>query len=435
MKYDLIIIGAGPSGLMAARTAARDGLKVLVLEKKKEPTRIRRLCSQLIKVHPGGFSSDKTPTDIKIDRVLATFEVDYARHVIHLKNLGTTIDYNGELGTYYNETWVSPAGNTYNSLETSEHIYGFLIDKEALLTGLLDESLTAGCELRSGTKCTGIEDSPGGVTVKVSTATGEETLEAGRVIVADGAFSPLVTRLGFEKDRPRGAPPLKFLTYILDRVDTPFPDTRHIKIALPSLHKGFVIIGLWPHKRFQLGISTSIMAKINLNEVLERVMKDSPFSGWFARSKIVDKLGCNMPLVPPIIETARGNIICTGDNSAYAETAMKGALGCGIRAAQASKTALGGGDGNAEYNKYWQHAFNFHSLQYRSFGKKVLPIPRVCNDAETDTLYQWIHDNGFSGMPGDILEDNMEQFRKDLPEIADKVIVKGVPPGRPAASK
>ena len=35
MKYDVIIIGAGPAGLMAAKTAAEDGLKVLLIERKK----------------------------------------------------------------------------------------------------------------------------------------------------------------------------------------------------------------------------------------------------------------------------------------------------------------------------------------------------------------------------------------------------------------
>ncbi len=35
MKYDVIVIGAGPAGLMAARTAAEDGLKVLLIERKR----------------------------------------------------------------------------------------------------------------------------------------------------------------------------------------------------------------------------------------------------------------------------------------------------------------------------------------------------------------------------------------------------------------
>ncbi|MBW2183089.1 MAG: NAD(P)/FAD-dependent oxidoreductase, partial [Deltaproteobacteria bacterium] len=62
MKYDLIVIGAGPAGLMAARTAARDGLKVLLLEQRKKIYQVRRFCSQLIRVGDSGFSSDKKPT-------------------------------------------------------------------------------------------------------------------------------------------------------------------------------------------------------------------------------------------------------------------------------------------------------------------------------------------------------------------------------------
>ena len=33
--YDLIIVGAGPAGLMAAKTAGEQGLKVALLERKK----------------------------------------------------------------------------------------------------------------------------------------------------------------------------------------------------------------------------------------------------------------------------------------------------------------------------------------------------------------------------------------------------------------
>jgi len=36
MKYDLIVVGGGPGGSMAAKTAAEDGLKVVLVDHKKE---------------------------------------------------------------------------------------------------------------------------------------------------------------------------------------------------------------------------------------------------------------------------------------------------------------------------------------------------------------------------------------------------------------
>jgi len=35
MKYDVIVVGGGLGGLMAAKTAAQDGLKVILIERKK----------------------------------------------------------------------------------------------------------------------------------------------------------------------------------------------------------------------------------------------------------------------------------------------------------------------------------------------------------------------------------------------------------------
>jgi len=50
MEYDVIVVGGGPAGLMAARTAAEDGLKVLLIERKKEVTEVKRLCGQLTNI-------------------------------------------------------------------------------------------------------------------------------------------------------------------------------------------------------------------------------------------------------------------------------------------------------------------------------------------------------------------------------------------------
>ena len=41
--YDVIVIGAGAAGMMAAGTAARNGSKVLLLEKMEKPARKVRI--------------------------------------------------------------------------------------------------------------------------------------------------------------------------------------------------------------------------------------------------------------------------------------------------------------------------------------------------------------------------------------------------------
>lgn len=424
MNYDLIVVGAGPAGLLAARTAARDGLKVLLLEQRKKINKVRRYCSQLIRTGDSGFSSDKKPTDIDVRPVTVTFEINERHHRFHLNNLedDVAVDYRGPLRCYHNETCVSPSGYNFNTLESSEQIYGFQIDKDILQAGLLDECITAGCEVRCDIKCIDAEEASQEVSVKVRFDGKEETLKASRLILADGAFSSLIEKLGFNKERPDLGPQIKMLAYILDRVDSPFPESRHLGLCAPSLYPGQVPLGLWAHGNFQLGIAAPVFAKMNLPDLLDRFMKESPFASWFASSKIVDRQGCNMSLRTPIWEPARGKVICCGDNAAFAEAAIKGAFGCGYTAAKAIKMTLEGGDGNIHYNKFWQGAFYFHSLQYRNRGKKIYSPARVLNDGEIDTLYKWLHDKHLWGLSGDVLLDNIELLNEELPEIAKKVL-------------
>ncbi|MBW1856165.1 MAG: NAD(P)/FAD-dependent oxidoreductase [Deltaproteobacteria bacterium] len=42
-KYDLVIVGGGPAGLMAAKVAGENGLKTALLERKTDATKIRRV--------------------------------------------------------------------------------------------------------------------------------------------------------------------------------------------------------------------------------------------------------------------------------------------------------------------------------------------------------------------------------------------------------
>ena len=128
-----------------------------------------------------------------------------------------------------------------------------------------------------------------------------------------------------------------------------------------------------------------------------------------------------MVLRTPVWEPAKGNVICCGDNASLAEVAIKGGFGCGYMAAKACRNSLDGGDGNSLYNSFWQQAFYFHSPQYRSIGKKIFPPARVLDDSEIDTLFNWLGNNKLSGLPNDVLLDNIDRIREELPAIAEKL--------------
>ena len=55
---DLIIIGADPAGLMAASTAAKAGLNVVVIKKQKDITNVTRTCSVQF-VSDNGYTGEK----------------------------------------------------------------------------------------------------------------------------------------------------------------------------------------------------------------------------------------------------------------------------------------------------------------------------------------------------------------------------------------
>ena len=435
MKYDLIVIGGGPGGAMAARTAARDGLKTLLVDKRKDLSRITRFCSRRLVIGPGGFMSGKAITDLD-KRIDVTFEIDHERYVLRLKGLpeDSVIECHGWPEPYFNDTHMSPSGYYFSEKATNNTFCGFAIDKDTLVFGIINEAEKAGCEVCAGTRCDYIEDAAEGVRVKLVSDAGEESLEASRAVVADGAFSRLVEMLGFNKGRPTWAPPTKGLAFILDNVETPFPEPRQIALCCPSLQKGSVSLGLWPPGRFQLFCGASSESKVNLADVLNKFMTDSPFSSWFRNSHVLDRQGCNMDLRPQVKEIARGNIMCVGDNLAFVESGIKGALGYGYQAAKMSKLALEGGDGNGQFNDFWQRSYEAFSRSQVAVYALVNAPGNVLDDAEVDTLFKWLQDKHFSGgKPADIFLDNREQFKAELPQIAAKILKEGGPPGRPTA--
>jgi flavin-dependent dehydrogenase len=80
VKYDLVIVGAGPAGLMAARAAVKEGLKIAILERKKEISKIHRSCGGVLNINEDTFGEvvnfDQSTGDLKFVNSDTTIRYD-----------------------------------------------------------------------------------------------------------------------------------------------------------------------------------------------------------------------------------------------------------------------------------------------------------------------------------------------------------------------
>ena len=84
MTYDVIVAGAGPSGLTAAMTATREGLSVLLVETKEHITRKTRPCCSMWLLEPGFHDEGWTFKDNTIYFHRNDFAIPYGGGIVDL---------------------------------------------------------------------------------------------------------------------------------------------------------------------------------------------------------------------------------------------------------------------------------------------------------------------------------------------------------------
>ena len=185
MDTDVLVIGGGASGLMAAETAATEGAKTVLVEKLDSVGGTLAVSAGLLLTVD---SETTTEVDDSLDRMVTFFKeqnsdsdvtpdydfaskifeqtgstVDYLRNDLKLE--GTTLDMGGYVGTQ------------------------FTIGYE-LCRALADECEKAGVTVLTGTKAESLVVEDGAVTgATVSDKAGEYTIHAKKVIVAAGGAS------------------------------------------------------------------------------------------------------------------------------------------------------------------------------------------------------------------------------------------------------
>jgi len=205
--YDVIVVGAGPAGLTAALTAAKDGLNVLLIEKKKNVSSIGRTCVSGLVTEPDCHSETVTTEG---DRI-----------IFHRSDF--TIRYSGQWKNLRGFYLISPAGYRVR-MEREETYVSKILNKEVLIENLLEDALQNGVLLKKGTEVIEAENTGDEVTVTVRENDEKKEIKGRFMIAADGVNSRIVESLGLNKERKLFGT-TTVCSYILEGVESPYPDT------------------------------------------------------------------------------------------------------------------------------------------------------------------------------------------------------------------
>jgi len=400
-KYDLIVVGGGPGGLMAAKTAAEDGLKVALVERKKDITEIMRSCSYIVYFSEHGYN--KVKVEIGTDKTSFVFP-----------ELGLSVDYDGPpLIPYYNFIWVSPSG--YQVYQEKDRLWGFYYQKEAFLAGLLASAEKAGAEVLAGTLVLGAENTPDGVKVRVRGKSGEQTLEASAAIAADGINSKVVDSLGLNKKRQALSSRLYGAAYEIEGVECNLPDAE-------GSYRHFSIPSIRTCSMHNMGKGRDQLVTMKAGDPImpiERFMKLPLYAPWFRHARVVKKTAYNMILRAPIKEPVAGNVVVVGDAGAYMATLIQGAVPGGYLAAKAILKELNGQKGYPEYIDWWQKNFFAAPEQLARMTVTHMPLDMLCSDEEVDYIHNLFRDK--IGEPGQLLAENWGLIEERRPELYQRL--------------
>lgn len=156
-RYDVIVVGAGPAGFLAAKAAGENGLEVAILERKTDPTVMARACLQtLISANEYFFGN--------------LFRYNARDKRICFSSDGFSFKYDGPYLDMYSVAAYTPNGHKIEhgdvNVQKKKGEYGrvgLAIDKEALFRCLLEEVKSCGVDVFPGINVQKVNSTADGV--------------------------------------------------------------------------------------------------------------------------------------------------------------------------------------------------------------------------------------------------------------------------------
>jgi len=165
-KFDVVVVGAGTAGCMAAKTVAKAGFNVCLVDRKSRLEIGEKVCGDAVGKH-------------------------------HFDTLGLAYPKNGELKSRVEGIKIySPDQKTVFTVK-GEHIYGFILNRRVFGQSLLNDAINAGATLVDSTITTEPTLKDGFVTgVKAKDMKNESALQLQSKVVVDASGFTAILRKG-----------------------------------------------------------------------------------------------------------------------------------------------------------------------------------------------------------------------------------------------
>ncbi len=330
-KYDLIIVGAGPGGSMAAKTAAEQGADVLLIEKRQEiGTPVR--CAE-------GVGKNELAGYITIDKRWISCEMEGAKI-------------------------YAPDGSYVTMSQTGKS--GYVLERKVFDRALAQEAVKAGASAVVKCRASGLLSDNGKISGVEITHLGERrSIKSDIVIGADGIESKVGRWGGIDTSlKP-------------DDIET-CAQYLMTGIELEGLFTEFYLGGAiapggyaWVFPKGEqmanvgIGINGKMVGDLRPIEYLNRFVNSK-----FPEGKILEVVVGGVAICGPIKETVRDGLMLVGDAARQSDPLTGGgiinAMEAGVIAGEVAADAIESGDTSAKglqpYEKRWREG---------AIGKKI----------------------------------------------------------------
>ncbi len=415
-KYDIVVVGGGTSGLEAAKTAAQNGLRVALFERKTDPAKVQRACAQMFLMNMDSFYNERM-----------YFSKEQQKWIFPVNNF--SVNYEGGYREFYACHFMAPnaedrieIGN-YEANASGQGTAAVVFDKAALLRGLFKECLAADVDFFLERNVTQVNKTPQGVEVKTREG---DRLVGTFCIAADGLNSRLARLTGLNRDRT-----FLFTSGSISYYVTGVAFERSEMICMGNTydHNGLgpvhfcMLPSVYRDDEYWLYIKGA--------ERFDFFTTKSSFSKWFKKIEVTHKRCAVITAWSPAREPFKDNVVFVGDSCWFAEAENTGALLSGHRAANAVCEALQRGkpdrEGVANYLSWWQHNWA-QTHDYRDFLCYAVFF-NIFSEDELTYIHRIVDQKLFWSInPFNLyrhimngIKPHMEQIQSEMPQLAAKL--------------